>query len=156
MADISESPLGPLRDALRRIVDPCSIATGVPVDLLDMGLVKDLRLDGGTAHVELIVTSPLCTQIGLIVERVREVLKGGAVVCSEGDMHVIPWGLRKWKRGSWVTCRHSASTSPLSMAARISRTAQAAAVSTVVVMSTPSSGATKYRGDQEDRHGARP
>ena len=38
------------------------------VDLLDMGLVKDLRLDGGTARVELVVTSPLCTQIGLIVE----------------------------------------------------------------------------------------
>src|SRR5260370_31604007 len=76
MADISESPLGPLRDALRRVVDPWSIATGVPVDLLDMGLVKDLRLDGGTAHVELIVTSPLCTQVGLIIELVREVLKG--------------------------------------------------------------------------------
>jgi metal-sulfur cluster biosynthetic enzyme len=74
MADTTESPLGPLRDALRRVVDPCSIATGVPVDLLDMGLVSDLRLDGGTAYVELIVTSPLCTQIGLIAERIREVL----------------------------------------------------------------------------------
>ena len=40
MADIDGSPLDPLRDALRRVVDPCSIATGVPVDLLDMGLVK--------------------------------------------------------------------------------------------------------------------
>ena len=40
----------------------------------DMGLIRDLRLDGGTAHLELIVTSPLCTQIGLIVDRVREVL----------------------------------------------------------------------------------
>jgi len=74
MADIAGSPLGPLRDALRRIVDPCSIATGVPVDLLDMGLVKDVRLDGGAAYVELVVTSPLCTQIGLIVDRVQEVL----------------------------------------------------------------------------------
>jgi metal-sulfur cluster biosynthetic enzyme len=90
MADIA---LGPLRDALRRVVDPCSIATGVPVDLLDMGLVKDLRLDGGTAHVELIVTSPLCTQIGLIAERVREVL---AEVDGVGSVEVTvdaraPW-----------------------------------------------------------------
>jgi metal-sulfur cluster biosynthetic enzyme len=74
MADLAGDSLGPLRDALRRVVDPCSIATGVPVDLLDMGLVSDLRQDGGTAYVELIVTSPLCTQIGLIAERVREVL----------------------------------------------------------------------------------
>jgi metal-sulfur cluster biosynthetic enzyme len=75
MADIAGSPLGPLRDALRRVVDPCSIATGVPVDLVDMGLVSDLRLEGGTAYVELIVTSPLCTQSGLIIERVQDVLK---------------------------------------------------------------------------------
>jgi hypothetical protein len=47
---INRSPLDPLRDALRRVVDPCSIAAGVPVDLLDTGgLVKGLRLDGGTA-----------------------------------------------------------------------------------------------------------
>ncbi|HEX9625047.1 MAG TPA: iron-sulfur cluster assembly protein, partial [Streptosporangiaceae bacterium] len=52
-----------------------SVEAGVPVDVLDMGLVKDLRLDGGTAYVELIVTSPLCTQIGLIIERVQDVLK---------------------------------------------------------------------------------
>jgi metal-sulfur cluster biosynthetic enzyme len=75
MADITGSPLRPLREALRRVVDPCSIATGVPVDVLDMGLVSDLRLEGGTAYVELIVTSPLCTQIGLIIERVQDVLK---------------------------------------------------------------------------------
>jgi metal-sulfur cluster biosynthetic enzyme len=74
MADIAGNPLRPLRDALRRVVDPCSIATGVPVDVLDMGLVSDLRLDGGTAYAELIVTSPLCMQIGLIAERVRGVL----------------------------------------------------------------------------------
>ena len=83
MADTTESPLGPLRDALRRVVDPCSIATGVPVDLLDMGLVSDLRLDGGTAYVELIVTSPLCTQIGLIIERVQDVLKDVDGVCQQ-------------------------------------------------------------------------
>src|SRR5260370_32903840 len=96
MADISESPLGPVRDALRRIVDPCSIATGVPVDLLDMGLVKDLRLDGGTAHVELIVTSPLCTQIGLIVDRVREVL---AEMDGVGSVEVTVDARAEWWPG---------------------------------------------------------
>ncbi len=73
---MSETGLDPLRVALRRVVDPCSIATGVPIDLLDMGLVKDLRLEGGTARVELMVTSPLCTQIGLITGQIKDVLAG--------------------------------------------------------------------------------
>lgn len=96
MADINASPLDPLRDALRRVVDPCSIATGVPVDLLDMGLVKGLRLDGGTAHVELLVTSPLCTQIGLIVDRVREVL---AEVDGVGSVEVTVDARAEWWPG---------------------------------------------------------
>lgn len=76
MAETSETSLDPLRAALRRVVDPCSIATGVPIDLLDMGLVKSIQLEDGTARVELMVTSPLCTQIGLITGRVKEVLAG--------------------------------------------------------------------------------
>jgi len=96
VADISGSPLDPLRDALRRVVDPCSIATGVPVDLLDMGLVKDLRLDGGTARVELIVTSPLCLQIGLIADRVREVL---AEVDGVGSVEVTVDARAEWWPG---------------------------------------------------------
>jgi len=96
MADINGSSLDALRDALRRVVDPCSIATGVPVDLLDMGLVKDLRLDGGTARVELIVTSPLCLQIGLIADRVREVL---AEVDGVGSVEVTVDARAEWWPG---------------------------------------------------------
>ena len=96
MAGITERPLDSLRDALRRVVDPCSIATGVPVDLIDMGLVKDLRLDDGTAYVELMVTSPLCTQIGLIAERVREVL---AEVDGVGSVEVTVDARAEWWPG---------------------------------------------------------
>ncbi len=76
MNETGEAGLDPLRTALRRVVDPCSIATGVPIDLLDMGLVKDLRLEAGIARVELMVTSPLCTQIGLITGQIKDVLAG--------------------------------------------------------------------------------
>ena len=74
MTEPGQASLDPLRAALRRVVDPCSIATGVPIDLLDMGLVKDIQLAGGIARVELMVTSPLCTQVALITERVKDVL----------------------------------------------------------------------------------
>jgi metal-sulfur cluster biosynthetic enzyme len=56
-------------------------------------LRSHLRLDDCTASMELIVTSPLCTLICLIVDRVREVL---AEVDGVGSVEVIvdaraPW-----------------------------------------------------------------
>ena len=64
-----------IRGALRGIVDPCSIATGVPISLEDMGLIKEVRFDGEVAVVTLQLTSPNCLQLGNIlaeVERVAE------------------------------------------------------------------------------------
>jgi len=58
--------------ALRDVVDPCSIATGVPVNLPDMGMVKGVRALDGSIVVTLRVTSPLCMQVGNIVEAIEE------------------------------------------------------------------------------------
>ena len=62
-------------EALGRVVDPCSIATGVPITLADMGLVEGVVVDGREVHVRLRVTSPFCMQIGIMQERIREVLR---------------------------------------------------------------------------------
>jgi metal-sulfur cluster biosynthetic enzyme len=61
-----------VRTALRTVVDPCSIATGVPIDLLDMGLIKRIEIDGGTVLVELRLTSPICWQSMNIREAIRD------------------------------------------------------------------------------------
>ena len=60
-----------VRRALRDVADPCAIATGVPVDVVAMGLVQDIRIDGDDVVVGLRVTSPFCLQIGLITEQAR-------------------------------------------------------------------------------------
>lgn len=60
--------------ALDRVVDPCSIATGVPITLADMGLVEDVAVTGGRAHIRLRVTSPFCMHIGNIHERILDVV----------------------------------------------------------------------------------
>lgn len=59
-------------EALRRIVDPCSIATGVPINLVDMGLVLEAARDGGTARITLQLTSNLCMQLGIIEAKIYE------------------------------------------------------------------------------------
>jgi metal-sulfur cluster biosynthetic enzyme len=61
-----------IRAALGRVVDPCSIATGAPINLVEMGLVKDVAVDDGTVRIVLRVTSPICWQAANIIATVEE------------------------------------------------------------------------------------
>jgi metal-sulfur cluster biosynthetic enzyme len=63
-----------VRAALERVVDPCSIATGVPITLPEMGLVAGVDVTAATATVHLRVTSPFCMHIGNMQERIIEVV----------------------------------------------------------------------------------
>jgi metal-sulfur cluster biosynthetic enzyme len=61
-----------LESALLAIVDPCSIATGVPISLVDMGLVVVAERRGTTAVIRLQLTSPMCIQVGIIHTKILE------------------------------------------------------------------------------------
>ncbi len=50
-----------VRVALADVYDPCSVAAGRPLSLVDMGLFLDARLDAGTLHVRFAVTFAGCT-----------------------------------------------------------------------------------------------
>jgi metal-sulfur cluster biosynthetic enzyme len=52
---------GPLWDALREVMDP-----EIPISLVDMGLIYDVRLEDGTAHVDLTYTAIGCPCTGFI------------------------------------------------------------------------------------------
>ena len=53
-----------VRHALRPLNDPCSVASGTPIDVVSMGLVKDVNVDeAGTARVEIRLTSPSCVML---------------------------------------------------------------------------------------------
>jgi metal-sulfur cluster biosynthetic enzyme len=55
--------------ALEQVVDPCSIATGVPIGLASMGLIEDVRCEGGQVHIVLRLTSPICWQAANILRQ---------------------------------------------------------------------------------------
>lgn len=63
-------------DALAGVVDPCSIATGVPLTLAEMGMVTDIAVDGGRVAVTLVLTSPVCWQAGNIIQAVEASVSG--------------------------------------------------------------------------------
>jgi metal-sulfur cluster biosynthetic enzyme len=65
--------------ALKTVVDPCSIATGVPIDLIDMGVVREITIDENHVEVHLRFTSPICWQASNIISAIEE-----AVMAIEG------------------------------------------------------------------------
>jgi metal-sulfur cluster biosynthetic enzyme len=61
-----------VRNALELIVDPCSIATGVPISLVEMGLVKEITSADGDVTIVLRLTSPICWQGANILSGVEK------------------------------------------------------------------------------------
>ena len=78
-----------VREALAGIVDPCSAATGVPLSILDMGLLRDVTITGSDVTIDLRLTSPLCHQAPyFVIEAERRVgaLVGVRSVICRTDM----------------------------------------------------------------------
>ena len=48
--------------ALRVVHDPCSVATGIPIDIVDMGLIGTIVRQRTTVTIGLVLTSPTCWQ----------------------------------------------------------------------------------------------
>jgi len=63
-------------EALEQIVDPCSAASASPMNLVEMGLVKDVVLSEGGSRVDvhLRLTSPQCLMIGYMTKAARRLI----------------------------------------------------------------------------------
>jgi metal-sulfur cluster biosynthetic enzyme len=69
-AELNELVRGRLADVL----DPCSVAAGNPMNVLDMGLVKDVVVSGASLHVQMRLTSPQCPMLQHFVSEVNRVM----------------------------------------------------------------------------------
>jgi len=70
MADVpSEVPVWAV-DALGDVYDPCCREKGISV--LDMGLVRSARLDGGRARIELLLTTGWCPFASALLTEIRD------------------------------------------------------------------------------------
>jgi metal-sulfur cluster biosynthetic enzyme len=49
-----------IKSLLDQIVDPCSIAAGTPIGLLDMGIVDSVEVRGDSVSITLLPTFPGC------------------------------------------------------------------------------------------------
>lgn len=60
---------GKIRSSLKKVLDP-----ELRINIVDLGLVYDVREEGGKVEVEMTLTSPGCPLAGVIDERIKEVV----------------------------------------------------------------------------------
>jgi metal-sulfur cluster biosynthetic enzyme len=65
-----EARTGPLWDALREVMDP-----EIPISLVDLGLIYDLRREGGTVEVDLTFTATACPCMAFIHYDIQDRLR---------------------------------------------------------------------------------
>jgi serine O-acetyltransferase len=60
-----------IRKALREVIDP-----EVGVNVVDLGLIREINLNGQGVEVRMVLTSPACPLAGYLVEQVRRQVRG--------------------------------------------------------------------------------
>lgn len=55
-----------VREALKKVKDP-----ELGFDIVNLGLVYDIQIDGGKVHVDMTLTSPACPAGGIMSEEAR-------------------------------------------------------------------------------------
>lgn len=82
-----------LTAALETVIDPCSAATGVPLSVLDMGLVKRAERIGDRVEVDVRLTAPICWNAAPMMDAIEQAVKRtcgvDAVVCTAD--HGLDW-----------------------------------------------------------------
>lgn len=76
-----------IRDALKEVIDP-----EVGIDIVDLGLIKNIRLNGEHAEIDMVLTSKTCPLVNHLTEQVRRKVLGVCGIDSV-DVRILdePW-----------------------------------------------------------------
>ena len=79
-------------EALKTVMDP-----EVPVNIWELGLVYDIKIDGGAVKIDMTMTSPTCPMADEIMEMAREKILAIPSV-ADADINLVwtpAWDLSK-------------------------------------------------------------
>jgi metal-sulfur cluster biosynthetic enzyme len=62
-------------DAINEVIDPCSRFNGSHIGLVDLGMVKDVAVDGPSARITLLLDDPVCLYTFIIQKEIRHALE---------------------------------------------------------------------------------
>jgi metal-sulfur cluster biosynthetic enzyme len=71
-----------VRTRIQDIPDPCSLATGVPLGIGEMGLIQAVACEEGKVTVRLHITSPMCMMAAYFMREIEQRLTGQEGVAS--------------------------------------------------------------------------
>jgi metal-sulfur cluster biosynthetic enzyme len=83
-----------LRDELRAVVDPCTAATGSNLDIVEMGLLREVEVSDGAVRVAMRLTTPACHMVPYFITEIEdrlEPLSGVETVTVDTD-DGMQWG----------------------------------------------------------------
>ena len=84
--EISEEKI---RQALREVIDP-----EAGINVVDLGLIREIVLNGNKVEVRMVLTSPACPLAGYLIEQVRRKVKGlSGAEKVEVTLLDEPWGV---------------------------------------------------------------
>jgi metal-sulfur cluster biosynthetic enzyme len=62
--------------ALATVYDTCSLFNGTRLDIVEMGLVHEVAVEGGTIRVRLLLTDPMCAYLFEMRSQIIEAVSG--------------------------------------------------------------------------------
>lgn len=84
---------GDVERALEAVLDPCMTAAGLELSILDLGLVREIRMAAGGIEIEMTFTEPGCPFTHRVLDRIHRVL--GALP-GTGAIRVTPVWTPPW------------------------------------------------------------
>lgn len=81
-------------DAMREIVDP-----EIGLNIIQLGLIRDVRLEEGSAVVKMILTTPFCPYGPAMLESTREKAEGALNVPTQIDLGMDMWDFSMMEEG---------------------------------------------------------
>lgn len=60
--------------AINEVIDPCSRLNGSHLGLVDLGMVKDVSVEGHSAKITLLLDDPVCIYTFVIQQEIRQAL----------------------------------------------------------------------------------
>ena len=95
-ADNSHSELaGSLRETLKDVIDP-----EIGLSIIDLGLVRDVRIEDDHAEVTMILTTPFCPYGPAIMETTRKKTEGFLDLPTTIEMGIEPWDFSMMEEGT--------------------------------------------------------
>jgi len=83
-----------IREALKEVIDP-----EVGINVVDLGLIKEIRMNGGRVEVKMVLTTPACPLADYLVEQVRRKAESVAgVETVEVTLLDEPWSWERFVR----------------------------------------------------------